>query len=130
MKTIRSLAAVMLVLSLVAIVQSCSSHSDKGTNPPPALELNSPSISQGGQYVHTFTAVGTYNYKCSFHSSMTGTVTVTTGAPATPLAISIVSMAAGYSPSSPTVGVGSVVTWTNNDPNAGAVGVHTVTSTP
>ena len=123
----RILAAVALVLSLVAIIQSCSSSSDKSpTNPPAAKELDSPNIAaNGGTYVHTFTSQGTFNYKCTIHPTMTGTVTVTTGAPASPLAIGI-TLAAGFVPASPTVGVGSTVTWTNNDPGT----AHTVTSTP
>jgi len=121
----RILAAAALVLSLVAIVQSCSSHSDKQTAPPASKELDSPNIAaSGGQYVHTFTHVGTFNYHCSIHPSMTATVTVDNGAPAA-LAIGI-TLAAGFNPPSPTVGVGSTVTWTNNDPGT----AHTVTSNP
>jgi plastocyanin len=122
---LRILAAVVLVLSLVAIVQSCSSHSDKQTAPPAAKELDSPNIAaNGGTYVHTFTHVGTFNYHCTIHPSMTGTVTVDNGSPA-PLAIGI-TLAAGFNPPSPTVGVGSTVTWTNTDPGT----AHTVTSNP
>jgi plastocyanin len=122
---LRILAAVVPVLSFVAIMQSCSSHNDKATAPPAALELDSPNIAaSGGQYVHTFTHVGTFNYHCKIHPNMTATVTVDNGSPA-PLAIGI-TLATGFSPASPTVGVGSTVTWTNNDPGT----PHTVTSNP
>ena len=38
---------------------------------------SSGNIAPNGTYVVTFTATGTYNYHCSIHPSMTGTVTVT-----------------------------------------------------
>ena len=38
--------------------------------------FDSGSIGDGQTYSHTFTSVGTYSYKCSYHSSMTGTVIV------------------------------------------------------
>src|SRR5262245_3133274 len=121
----RILAAVALVLSFAAIMQSCSSHSDKQTSPPAAKELDSGNIAgNGGMYAHTFTHLGTFNYKCTIHPAMTGTVTVDSGSPAG-LAIGI-SLANGFNPASPTVGVGSTVTWTNNDAST----PHTVTSTP
>ncbi len=40
-------------------------------------ELASPSIGHGGSYQHTFNSVGTFNYHCSIHPSMKGTVVVT-----------------------------------------------------
>ena len=39
-------------------------------------ELNSPQLSQGETYSHTFNQAGTYNYHCSIHYSMTGKVIV------------------------------------------------------
>jgi plastocyanin len=126
---LRVVAAVALILSLVAIVESCSSHSDKQTAPPAAKELDSPNIApSGGQYVHTFTHVGTFNYHCSIHPSETATVTVDNGSPA-PLAISIM-RSGGFNPDSPTVGVGSTVTWTNNELEPPSGTRHTVTSNP
>ncbi len=38
--------------------------------------FDSGSIADGKTYSHTFTTAGTYTYKCSYHSSMTGTVVV------------------------------------------------------
>lgn len=38
--------------------------------------FDSGSIADGGTYQHTFATAGTYPYKCSYHSSMTGTVVV------------------------------------------------------
>lgn len=35
------------------------------------------SLSAGATFKHTFAAAGSFSYKCNFHSSMTGTVTVT-----------------------------------------------------
>jgi amicyanin len=39
-------------------------------------ELSSDSLSKGQSYTHTFTTAGTYNYHCSPHPYMTGTITV------------------------------------------------------
>ena len=38
--------------------------------------FDSGAIGNGGTYSHQFTVAGSYPYKCSFHSSMTGTVIV------------------------------------------------------
>lgn len=45
---------------------------NNGNNGP-----NSPLLSQGQSYSYTYDEVGTFNYYCSIHSEMTGTVTVT-----------------------------------------------------
>jgi plastocyanin len=37
---------------------------------------DSGNINAGGTYTHKFTAAGTYNYKCTLHSGMSGTVVV------------------------------------------------------
>jgi plastocyanin len=124
MGNVARIAATTLLLGLV-LVSSCSK---KGGNPvaPPGggtLELNSGNIGPGGNFQHTFATQGTFPYHCSIHSAMTGTITVNASG-ALAGAVSIVSSnAAGFSPSSVTIGVGGEVTWTNND------GVtHTVTS--
>jgi amicyanin len=44
--------------------------SDSGT------ELSSSHLNNGQTYSHTFTAAGTYNYHCSIHPMMKGTITV------------------------------------------------------
>jgi plastocyanin len=39
-------------------------------------ELQSGQLAQGKTYSHTFSTPGTYNYHCSIHLTMTGTITV------------------------------------------------------
>lgn len=39
--------------------------------------FDSGSIGDGESFEYTFSVAGTYSYKCSYHSSMTGTVVVT-----------------------------------------------------
>lgn len=39
-------------------------------------EIESPVLSNGQEYSHTFSQAGTYNYHCSIHPIMKGTVTV------------------------------------------------------
>jgi len=38
--------------------------------------LNSGNLNKSASYSYTFTQAGTYTYKCSYHPSMTGTITV------------------------------------------------------
>lgn len=38
---------------------------------------NSGTLNKGDTYSFTYSAVGTYSYRCDFHPNMTGTVTVT-----------------------------------------------------
>ncbi len=40
-------------------------------------ELNSPLIPQNGTYSHVFSTPGTYEYHCSIHPTMLGTIIVT-----------------------------------------------------
>ncbi|WP_222853992.1 cupredoxin domain-containing protein [Fodinicola acaciae] len=47
------------------------------TSVPPASQLRSPTLNTGGVYRHAFTAPGTYQYLCTIHPFMTGTVVVT-----------------------------------------------------
>jgi len=39
-------------------------------------QFDSGNMGEGATWSHTFTEAGTYDYKCNYHSSMTGTVTV------------------------------------------------------
>ena len=39
-------------------------------------ELDSGTLSQGQSYSHTFTQIGSFQYRCNFHTSMKGTVKV------------------------------------------------------
>jgi plastocyanin len=43
----------------------------------PSVGLKSPVLSQGDSYTYTFTGPGTYDYICSIHPFMHGTVVVT-----------------------------------------------------
>lgn len=104
----------------------------------------------GGQFTHTFSAPGTFAYKCTFHPSMTGVISVYTAAggptptpppppppaPTAPpgpvptpapgvVAVSIVQGADfAFSPAAITIPIGTTVRWTNS---TGAP--HTVTAT-
>jgi plastocyanin len=118
--------------------------------PSGASSFNSGDLAGGATFTYTFTAPGTYQYLCSYHSWMTGTVVVEAGsgsanstssttssssssaAVINGLAISMPSGAGspngapGYAPDNITlvIGVNATVTWVNNDSAH-----HTVTST-
>jgi plastocyanin len=47
--------------------------------PTGAATFASPIIAAGGNYTQTFTVAGTYEYYCSLHAWMTGTVIVKSG---------------------------------------------------
>ena len=47
------------------------------SNTPGGPGMDSKGLSQGESYTATFTTAGTFKYHCAFHSSMSGTVTVT-----------------------------------------------------
>jgi plastocyanin len=98
-------------------------------------------LSAGQTWSRTFTAAGTFNYYCTIHPEMVGTITVLgadgTAPPpdadpdpepppaATPVPTSgdIDMVDFGYSPSSITVAAGSTITWANN-----GAAPHTVTA--
>jgi len=46
------------------------------TSTTPAGELNSGTLTTGQQYSHTFNVAGTFNYRCTIHGGMTGSVVV------------------------------------------------------
>ena len=100
--------------------------------PQGASSFNSGDMAGGATFTYNFTTPGTYQYLCSDHSWMTGTVVVVAGSGVGGVAVSIPSGAGspngapGYSPDKITVvvGVNNTVTWTNNDGSTH----HTVTS--
>jgi len=49
-------------------------HTVTSTSGP--ASFNSGFLTLGGQYQHQFTVIGTYEYHCSLHTGMTGTITV------------------------------------------------------
>ena len=49
-------------------------HTATSTDGPASFD--SGNIASGGTWSFTFTEVGTYEYKCDYHSSMTATITV------------------------------------------------------
>ncbi|MDP7042999.1 MAG: alpha-amylase family glycosyl hydrolase [Candidatus Thalassarchaeaceae archaeon] len=54
--------------------QDSSSHTATSTSGPASFD--SGNMQSSSVFTYTFTASGTYNYECSFHPSMTGSVTV------------------------------------------------------
>lgn len=77
----------------------------------------------GGTFSHTFAAAGDFDYFCSFHPSMTGTVQVISGGPATANVNIVDGPPMGFAPATIQVGPGGTVTWTNL-----SMQHHTVTS--
>lgn len=73
----------------------------------------------GETFSHLFDSIGTFNYHCTTHSGMTGTVIVTSP----PLTADVTISSSYFSPATINVAKGATVTWTNNDDLS-----HTVTS--
>lgn len=104
-----------------AFALSCGGKSSSPTSPA-ALELNSGNIANGGFYSHTFNTAGTFNYHCTIHTNMTGTITVVASGGNAPAAAGM-NGTTSFSNGTQTINVGSSITWTN------ASGItHTVTS--
>ena len=93
-------------------------HQMSGFRGTPVFE--SAPLNAGGVYASPFfTIAGTYQYICGVHgASMSGSVTVQTGGPAT-AAVAIVDFA--FVPANVTIGIGGQVTWTNNGPSQHSV---------
>jgi len=115
------LACTVFAVAIAVGSFSCSkSKSSNPVGPGTPKELDSGDIAPAGNYSHTFTTAGTFNYHCIYHGVMTGTVTVTAGAPVVDDAIVIVSTAPFPAKA---IKVGAKITWTNN-----TAMTHTVTS--
>jgi len=117
-----ALTLVLGVIATAALIAACnnSNNNNGGVLNPPAKELDSGNILNGGNYVHTFNTVGTFNYHCTIHGlGMAGSVIVVAGSNAS---ANVEISNNKYTPPSVSVMPGGTVTWTN-------IGVtHTVTS--
>jgi plastocyanin len=115
------LGSALVILTAVVLFAGCSK--DKSTNPvtTAAKELNSAHLAQNDTYVHAIATAGTYAYHCSIHTTMHGSVTVSSMSSNTTQSVNISGFA--FSPASVTIAPGGTVTWTNLDGTA-----HTVTS--
>lgn len=93
-------------------------------NPDPDPVFDSGDIEElTGIFEHTFNAEGDFDYFCSFHPLMTGTVHVTAGGPANVTVNIVDGPVMSFSPQEVTVGVGGTVRWENQ-----SIQHHTVTS--
>ncbi|HJQ65582.1 MAG TPA: plastocyanin/azurin family copper-binding protein [Gemmatimonadales bacterium] len=116
------IAVTLALLSVAGLAVSCGKDNPGPTGPPAARELDSGNINGGGTtFAHTFpmTDPATYNYHCTIHGGMNGSVHVQTGHPAT-AAVTITDNV--FTPATALVAPGGTVTWTNNG------STHTVTS--
>lgn len=62
--------------TIVKWTNNGATHTVTGTTVPANGAFDSSNISTGSSVCFQFTATGTYNYHCSIHPSMTGTVVV------------------------------------------------------
>jgi len=120
MKVPRPVAAA-LALAMIAAAAVMSSCTSESTLTPPAKELDSGTIPNGGVYVHTFTSAGRYKYHCTIHGTgMAGEVVVAPGAPDS--ALVTIGPGTTYSPAAVSVDTAGTVRWINTGSS------HTVTS--
>lgn len=108
--------ALVALLSLPIGLASCGKDSNKGTNPPPGgTELNSGTIGLNQVFQHTFATAGTFNYQCTIHPQMVGTVTVNAGSANDSAFVDIVNnTATGFQPGAVTIKPGGHVRWFNS----------------
>jgi plastocyanin len=98
--------------------------------PTGASPFDSGNMNAGAKYNYNFTVPGTYNYTCSYHSWMKGSVVVVAGVAPVKVSIPIgandPNKPPGYEPDKITIvlGVNSTVVWSNDDTAA-----HTVHAT-
>jgi len=121
MKLRQWLLPVAALLASTAV--SCGS--DKSTNPNPNPNpggpnptFNSGNLNPGNVFVFTFADDGSFNYRCTIHAGMTGTVVVSAAGADSPV-VNITNNV--FTPSSVNVKTGSYVKWTES------AGTHTVT---
>ncbi len=107
-----------------------AAHTVTSTSVPTgASTFDSGNMNAGQTFTYNFTQPGTYQYHCSYHSWMTGTVVVLKGVSTVKVSIpsgaSNPSNPPGYAPDKITlvIGLNNTVTWSNDDSAA-----HTVTS--
>jgi plastocyanin len=125
LRPILSLLLATTVIALTALVYACSKSSNKGTNVVQVVEpFESGNMSNSGPtsvFVHTFNTAGSFSYRCRFHGSMTGTISVAS-AGADSFTLSIMNLAFASPPGA--LKVGGRVRWENNETN---VITHSVT---
>lgn len=83
--------------------------------------FDSGNLASGDTFSWTPGEPGTYGYHCTYHGSMTGTVTVTDGQAGDDVEVRIEGFA--FHPANVTVTTGTTITWTNLDDTG-----HTVTA--
>ncbi len=127
-----TLLAPAVGLAAVLLSSCYGSNSNPSPNPGSGAELNSGTLNNGQSYGHTFAKTGTFNYKCTIHSTcqgLYGTVVVVDAS--VPIqaanhhaAISQGDGGACFTLSVPfdSVKAGETVTWTTNSQSS-----HTVT---
>lgn len=89
----------------------------------PAFDSGDMEENGAGTFDHTFDDAGSYEYFCSFHPGMTGTVNVVSGGPAAATVNILDAPAMGFYPDSIDIAPGGTVTWNNL-----SMQHHTVTS--
>jgi len=113
--------------ALALTAASCGSDNNPtNPNPNPGPGTPNPTFNSGNLntsaptnvFVFTFADNGSFNYRCTIHAGMTGTVVVSAAGVDSPV-VNVTSNQ--FTPSTVTVKTGSYVKWTNTQ------GVHTVT---
>lgn len=118
MRRLRITCALVMGAALAGalFMVGCSSKDDNPAGPMGGGPTwSSGVLPTGGSYQRTFTEVGSWNYRCTIHSGMTGVVNVDPGA-ANPESV-VVSIATPmrFNLANVTVKTGGYVRWVNQD---------------
>ena len=104
---------ILPLLAIAALALSCgkkSSPTQPGGGGGGTLEtFSSGNLPSGSQFSHTFTNTGSFDYHCTIHSGMTGTVVVVASGSVDAATVTTPGMT--FSPSSVTINQGGTVTW-------------------
>ena len=118
MRNPRFIFALVLGAALAGATFLVGCGSDDGNNPMTPTTgptWSSGALGNGGSFQRTFTENGSWNYLCTFHTGMTGTINVDP-ATANPDSVIVNIMTTGgrrFEPSTVTVQTGGYVRWVN-----------------
>lgn len=120
---IRRLAASAATLAVLALCSACSNKDSSAPQVVAGPTFNFTFPQTGTSHTRVFTEVGTWNYGCTAHPGMSGTVIVSASSTVDSAVVQVGAGGNLYSPASLTIRGSGSVRWVN----VSGLGNHTVT---